>query len=792
MSARRSRPSTASPTISGLAWNGWHVTAVLLVLLRYLVPTEGAEQGQTLWIAAAWLGFAAVRLWWLSRHDGVYFPAFNAADFGVGLLVLGNAVSAGMVLLTQGDQRAALNGLWEWASIGCSWLILRDLLRAPEMKQLLARSLWILCIVLMVCGFWQHFYWYPQQAGDLKELLALQQKRETQQTLSAVEAQRFEKLNSALGQTLFSLDPAGQRTLLDRAAHSVEPIGRFALANSFAAVLIVGFFLSLQVAWNEFQHPTSRSSRWIAVIIVLLIVSCLLLTKSRTAIAAVTLVLILRGLQLGIRQAFWTPARRRIAGGVVTALILIPMILTLSGGLDREVISEAPKSLQYRIEYWSGTLGLISESPLFGVGPGNFRQHYLKHKLPGSSEEILDPHNYLLDAWAHGGLLALLGVLVLTYLAARNLFRRSDPVSLVDNTRLPLLPVALTGAGAALIVFAEQWLFEGFSDFAVLSLLLGFIVTAAVMFVWLPVSAFPRNTFAAACGALLLHLLGAGGLSMPAILQLVLLLFLLELIPASGASSTSPRALGAGSLVFGLLTVGCLWTGLLPVLKVTSLLDQSRDIYFRQGNARAAEKLLKEAAVADPLSPEPHQQLGMLSYQQWTQRRTETQLFDEAVQELSEAIRRDPAAGKRWLMLAEWWNARAASDGHVESANHAVDAARQGLERYPHYAPLWVQLALALEKAGESAAEAASQAIRLDDLNHKNRHVDKYLPDATRKHLETLSMAARLPRKSDADRAPRRSERMKSLRGLVGFTGQDAFPWSSAIVKSKACHLFVT
>ena len=61
------------------------------------------------------------------------------------------------------------------------------------------------------------------------------------------------------------------------------------------------------------------------------------------------------------------------------------LVTWAAGGLDRFVVTEAGKSLEYRREYWIGAWGVIQEHPLVGVGPGNFRQHYLAHKLAKSS-----------------------------------------------------------------------------------------------------------------------------------------------------------------------------------------------------------------------------------------------------------------------------------------------------------------------------------------------------------------------------------------------------------------------
>ena len=51
---------------------------------------------------------------------------------------------------------------------------------------------------------------------------------------------------------------------------------------------------------------------------------------------------------------------------------------------------------------------MLMDSPqnwLLGVGPGNFRQHYLQFKLPQSSEEIADPHNLNIQLEINGEIL---------------------------------------------------------------------------------------------------------------------------------------------------------------------------------------------------------------------------------------------------------------------------------------------------------------------------------------------------------------------------------------------------
>ncbi len=51
---------------------------------------------------------------------------------------------------------------------------------------------------------------------------------------------------------------------------------------------------------------------------------------------------------------------------------------------------------------------MIAEHPLLGCGPGNFKNAYTAYKLPEASEEVADPHNFVLEIWATAGTLTML------------------------------------------------------------------------------------------------------------------------------------------------------------------------------------------------------------------------------------------------------------------------------------------------------------------------------------------------------------------------------------------------
>ena len=133
----------------------------------------------------------------------------------------------------------------------------------------------------------------------------------------------------------------------------------------------------------------------------MLIAACLVLTKSRRSYLAVlcragaggpcprrtessTGLEIARRHRLGRGRPAW-PARGR-------------------RGCRRGVLAaKAAKSFGYRLQYWQATMRMIAEHPLAGCGPGNFQDAYTAYKLPEASEEVADPHNFLLEVWATAG-----------------------------------------------------------------------------------------------------------------------------------------------------------------------------------------------------------------------------------------------------------------------------------------------------------------------------------------------------------------------------------------------------
>ena len=186
-----------------------------------------------------------------------------------------------------------------------------------------------------------------------------------------------------------------------------------------------------------------------------------------------------------------------------------------------------------------------------GVGPGNFREHYLAHKLPESSEEIADPHNFLLDVWANAGTFGLIGLLACVGLMAREVFnlRRvcAAAESVSPNSQRPQesdwTSQAVWGVGLSFPLCAVGMEFLGHgSDERLwwlggiwwIAWLIGMVWTRRTRQEWKPQSSAESTSLPmaleAAIIALLVHLLGAGGIAMPAITQLLWLVWGLRVV----------------------------------------------------------------------------------------------------------------------------------------------------------------------------------------------------------------------------------------------------------------------
>jgi O-antigen ligase len=519
------------------------LTAALLTARAYSTSELDLEKGAGAglsWILALLL--AAGLALTASLIGGRFRWRWSWTDAAVVALMFLAAISATHAL----DRRPAINVAWEWVALGVAYLLLRNLPRTRDESSTLTGAMVATAVAVSVYGLYQATVELPQM-----------------QTAFRLNPQPFlRELNIVPGSREHML-------LAQRLLGSNEIWSTFALANSLAVFLVGPLVLAVAVGFHNLVHRDGAGSRGTALAmaapLVLVLLICLILTKSRSAYLGLLAVV---GL-LAWRARKRVPVRVLMAAGLA-GLGVIAILVTAglaTGRLDREVLTQSPMSLRYRWEYWQGTWGVLTHgapglrtalgAPTFwsGVGPANFRAAYLRYKLPQASEEILDPHDLFLEVWATGGFWALLALIAALAFGLWNLLGPPMPMRSGARARAdagrpppgreragrptatpggapptrgdqdadappsrPIWLVAAAGAGWVMVVLLGQLNpFKG--DLFSRWLILGAGWVAAVWLgapLWRRLS-IPAWALGAAVLAVLINLLAAGGIGIPTV-----------------------------------------------------------------------------------------------------------------------------------------------------------------------------------------------------------------------------------------------------------------------------------
>jgi tetratricopeptide (TPR) repeat protein len=465
------------------------------------------------------------------------------------------------------------------------------------------------------------------------------------------------------------------------------------------------------------------------------------LTKSRSGYAAAA---------VGLVLAVWLCRRRsgrigwKLPLGVAAAAAVLLGAAWAAGGLDRQVFTEASKSLGYRGQYWQSTMRMIADRPLVGCGPGNFKSAYTRYKLPEASEEIADPHNFLLEVWATAGTPAVLALVALLGVFAWRIVRaeqaRSNPIHRVEEDRTnavttngPEQPGFVAAGGIAGLVLAVPLGMVTAAPPGLAVLWLGLPAAAAaggLLWPWIQRGRLPAALPAVGAAVLLVNLLAAGGIGFPGVAGTLWLLLAVGLNAAEPEpSQTVPRLAGAAAAVFVLaMGVSCYTTAYGPVMVARGRVQAAlRD------PARAGQHLL-EAAEADPLGAEPWKQVAALLFARW-QEEPDKELLDNFEKCVDAAASLEPNSAATHFQIGRWYDLAFRQAGEKSELDKAIEAYRRAVELYPTRTLYRARLALALKAAGDGpgSEEQAAEALRLDALTP---HKDKKLPAELRQKLE--------------------------------------------------------
>jgi hypothetical protein len=751
--ADRSPPAGAARTDRVRPWLVGALAA--LVVARPLLPSEGVS-----WIGdgqpfnLAWFILATLVCLWMAIRSpdtlAIAARRVNLVDIAVAALVMLVWISAIRSGANEGSPRFLVNMVFEWSSLGLLYFLTRLMVRQrPEARMLVALMI-ALAVVESCYGYYQVCVSLPADR--------------------AAYAADPDGTLRAMGQWYPPGSP--ERARFESRLSSTEPLATFALTNSLAGLLapwlIVGVGVVLSLATNRrdvrVAGATPGNSAEITIhllalaVCLLALAGCLLLTKSRSAFVA---------LAVGLLAIPWTSVSvrrvvdRRVVMAACVALALLVGVAVVSRGLDAPVLTEAGKSLGYRLEYWQSTLAMIRNHFWFGVGPGNFQDFYTQYKLPRASEEIRDPHNLLLEVWATTGTLAMLAfgtalacTFGISWRAKSEQPAAGDdvaPTSASTRALIVMLIGAALGFLAAFLVgplvgmvFSEEQLLAG--------LLAGGAVVA-ITWPWIRRGHITARLLAVGLLVLTVHLLASGGIAFPGVaysfwLLAALALNVAELQSGSGAEEPNAvvprrqtlwwRAAAAGlALVVSGGGVACYLFACQPAVAAHAATVKAEEMTAIDPRSPAARVLWMDAANADPWRPEPWSALAELEMARVRANPADSaarQRFADVTEKLNQIRLRSSVTTQQ---IGRWLDEIDEIEHDPELVKLAARFMRRAIALYPNSPTLRAEYALVLVKA-ERLTEARRQATIAEDLDAMTPHADKKLPAGVKKRLELI------------------------------------------------------
>ena len=735
--------------------------ATSLFVARVLFPSESAARdgdGQLavmLWtlLAVAWaVGTIGqpklrVRLGW--------------TDLAVGLLIGWHTLAA-LVAVRNGSPRPALNMLWEWVALGLAFFLVRQLFTQRREVRAAVAVMIALAVALSTYGLYQYFYELPATRAMFAE---------DPTGMLRESGMEFGENTTARG-------------LFEARLESVEPFATFALANSLAAYLAPWLVVALGIGIGGFSVPEGSNyppkssevgtpslvarfldrSHWATRLgvacLAIPVIGCLLLTKSRAGYLATFA-------GLGLLAAVWWHERRagaRIGWKPVMVIAAIVILLIVCvwgaaaiGGLDIEVLSEASKSLGYRVQYWQSSARMIADHPWLGCGPGQFQYAYTLHKLPQASEEIADPHNFVFEVWATAGTPAVLTLLAVLTTFAWSLCRAGGTPSNAsgqipagdrepseeDSTDGPAGFILGGGIlGFVVAVRIAQISVAPSGEIAVMVGLLPAILTLAVLTPWVWRGQMPGSVPMIGVMVLLTALLFSGGIGTPSVAGTLWILMGLGLNTArhNPAWKCSHRV-AAATLAAAVILAGCCYmSSYRPVIGWPAI-GRRKAMDAASTDHTKAQFYLEKARSTDRLSAQPPIALAALLYSQWQANQTAVD-FEELEECYENASRLSPQSASTWHHFARLFHGAWQVTRQQEQIDRALDAYRRAVSLYPTNCRYRADLAEILDQTGNNnaARQEATEALRLDSLTP---HADKKLLDEQR---EQLSRKIRLGR----------------------------------------------
>ncbi len=646
--------------------------------------------------------------------------------WGVTAALLVSLVLTAVLAGAENNPRIAWFGFWQVVSVGSAYAIARSFSDCATQRSVLVGLLLAGGIGLSFLGLYETFVSMP-----------------------AARAEYLQDPDAYLAGNPEVNAPAGspaRKRFEDRFLNSKEPLATFALTNSLAVLLTV--VLVLGVGCLVTQQRTSQDTQgalqpaW-SLSVMLLAIAFVgfiwFLTRSRTAYVGLMAALVyLWGINRLARRQWSLGKSGQLAFGVLVLLFVAGALWLVSN--DSLVLSESLYSLRFRLDYWFGSVSMLREHWLLGVGLGNFQAYYPAFMLETASETIADPHNWFFDIATTLGLPVAIGVslfvLAILLPSGRPSANHSDAESAGEfDLSRGLFGGAIVGGLLVASVLA------GLVGLEFVPLLIGFGLGGGVAFflrdqvrgvAQSPSTVLQAMAFAFAVCLLVSGSWQASGLAVPAAVVFALA------FPSGRVGSQGESSRGAAGLLGRLGPVAFAGVGLAVFavqtwLPVTSgwLLAQQIDA-ARSGQNQL--ELAKQWEAADWLdSSATAVRAQILVGQSIGDVVAFKQVHRDALDAIEVWLSRDPRPFGNWQLASTLVLDLASAAKQFGVADEVADLldlssrySQEAVARYPSSVALNVQAAVCLKLAGdaEGAQTFVAEAIRLSE---QTPHEDKRL-----------------------------------------------------------------
>ncbi|HUP77085.1 MAG TPA: O-antigen ligase family protein [Pirellula sp.] len=654
----------------------------------------------------------------------------------------------------RGNARFAYNGCWQWIAQGILTLSIVRLSSRYRIASTLIALMLSSAAGTVAYTSYQYFISMP----------ALRQ--------------RFATDPNSLFAELGAVAGSSEAMQLSNRLASLEPTGPFALTNSLAGLMAIWLvFLVLLLGSQAAAHSVlSRMGRvngtalrvnWISTFLSVGLMGSffvtLLLTKSRSAWLATIVCLLASGFfHPTLRQGGRAFAKRFRHWMAAFATLCI---LSIGGVLIRDpmIVAEAGKSLSYRFDYWRGAIALIRAEPWTGYGVANFQQNYNRVKVITASESPADPHNFVFETAAAGGLpllAILIAILTILFLKMLELSRSQR-----EHSEGPLggkaksINSTFIGGFFGCVGILLFGLFNSDGDTLVSSIL--FIGVACLAFVliershWLTDDQQIRFVSLLSASVMFVHLLASGGWMQPGVMNSVCVLvgiaFGTYSIKIDNVEKT-PSGRVQLSGVFGLLimtiaAVDFARTMCMPVLSSAAIVSAvSNNPTAVQEPSQWLEIVKIDPFDLDLPSLAANRCVEVLQRSDLssTTRQKYNDVFDACCKEY---VKRDP---NQWTSYAECgkWNAVLAESernqgGELSSLISRIELANdffaKAADLYPSSVQTQLQAAVGALWCGKNT-EAKLFISQAENIDQQTQHTDRKLAAAVvffPKQLET-------------------------------------------------------